>query len=60
MRYLMVRQLIASGVILLAFVKTDNNVSDILSKNLGRILFTKFRDAILGLNHHLHGHIFKQ
>ena len=60
MRYLMVRQLVASGIILLAFVKTENNLSDILSKNLGRILFTKFRDAILGLNHHLHGHIFKQ
>ena len=60
MRFLMVRQLIATGIVLLAFVKTDNNISDLLSKNLGRTLFTKFRDAMLGLNHHEHGHLFKQ
>ena len=60
MRFLLVRQLIASGIVLLAYVKTSNNVSDILSKNLGRVLFIKFRDAMLGLNAHLHGAIFKQ
>ena len=60
MRYLLVRQLIAAGIVLLAYVKTSNNVSDILSKNLGRVLFIKFRDAMLGINAHLHGNIFKQ
>ena len=60
MRYLLVRQLITAGIILLNFVKTSNNISDILSKNLGRVLFLKFRDAMLGINHHMHGHIFKQ
>ena len=60
MRFLMVRQLIAAGIILLDYVKTDHNISDLLSKNLGRTLYTKFRDAMLGLNHHMHGHLFKQ
>ena len=60
MRYLLVRQLIQAGIIMLHFVKTSNNVSDILSKNLGRILFTKFRDAVLGINHHECGHLLKQ
>ena len=60
MRYLLVRQLIAAGIIVLKYVDTSKNVSDILSKNLGRILFIKFRDAMLGFNHHENGHIFKQ
>jgi len=30
-----------------------------MSKNLGRILFCKFRDAMLGINHHQNGHLFK-
>ena len=60
MRYLLVRQLVQAGIIALHFVKTSNNISDILSKNLGKILYTKFRDAVLGINHHEHGHLFKQ
>ena len=48
-RYHFVREMVKEGTILLVYVPTSENIADIFTKPLSRILFQKFR-AIL------HGH----
>ena len=47
-RYHYIREIIAAGHVETFFIEGTNNPADILTKNLGRILFTKYR-AELGL-----------
>ena len=47
-RYHVVRELIANGVISIEHVETAENVADIFTKALGRVKFEKFAHMLLG------------
>jgi hypothetical protein len=47
-RYHFVRELIEDGTLMIEFVKSENNDSDIFTKNLGKELFMKHKNKFMG------------
>jgi hypothetical protein len=41
------RERVAEGSVVLTYISTDKNIADIATKPLGRIVFTRLRDAIV-------------
>jgi hypothetical protein len=48
-RYHFVRELIEEGIIKIEFVKSENNDSDIFTKNLGKELFKKHSNKFMSI-----------
>ena len=46
-RYHFVRELIEDGIVKIEFVRSENNDSDIFTKNLGKELFTKHSNKFM-------------